>query len=170
MSGPRCQKSQAAELLEDALGIVVDGGARYFEMWVRPDLARARAETGRLEQARLDLERSRKITARGEDWRGRTGHVELAEALVLAFEDRTDEADAHFSDALRTLRRYKLHLDEAEALHLWGRSLARAGDDAGAAAKLGGALEIYGRHGAGAPWLNRIDADMRRLRTGSPQS
>jgi tetratricopeptide (TPR) repeat protein len=155
----RGQHEHAAELLERALAIVVDGGARYFEMWVRPDLARARAETGRLEEARMHVERCREITARGEDWRGRAGHVELADAVVLAFEDRAGEAGARFGEALRILRRFTLRVDEAEALQQWGRALARAGDEPGAAEKLGAASEIYRRHGAGAAWHSRIDAE-----------
>jgi DNA-binding SARP family transcriptional activator/ATP/maltotriose-dependent transcriptional regulator MalT len=145
----RGEHAHAGELLEDALAIVVDGGARYFEMWVRPDLARVLVESGRLDEARAHLARCREIMSAGEDWRGRVGHVELAEAVVLGAEDR-------FTPAVATLRRYKLRVDEADALHQWGCALERAGDASGAAEKRDAALEIYLRHGAGAPWLERV--------------
>ena len=157
------EHERGAELLERALEIVVDGGARYFEMWVRPDLARARAEVGQLVDARRHVERCREIMGLGEKWRGRAGHVELADAAVLSGEGRADEAGIRFEEALRTLRHYKLLADEAEALHHWGRSLARAGDSAGAVAKLKEAQAIYRTHGAGTKWLNGVSSDMRKL-------
>ena len=63
----------ATEALERAREIVLDGGARYFEMWVLPDLARASAETGRLREARAHVERCPEIVAGG-----RTGAVGAA--------------------------------------------------------------------------------------------
>lgn len=154
----------AGERLEQALSIVLDGGARYFEMWVRPDLARVRAESGRLEEARAHVERCREITSGGEDWRGTAAHVALAEAVVLALEDRVDEAHAAFREAHQTLERYRLRGDEADALQQWGRALARAGEERGAAEKFKQALEIYRRHDAGPAWLERLDVDRQRSR------
>ncbi len=159
----RGQLEPAGERLEQALSIVLDGGARYFEMWVRPDLARVRAESSRLDEARAHVERCREIRSGGEDWRGKAGHVALAEAVVLAAEDRMEEADATFGDAHETLQRYRLPGDEADALHQWGRALSRAGDGASAEEKLAQALEIYRLHDAGIDWLDRVEADRRRL-------
>jgi ATP/maltotriose-dependent transcriptional regulator MalT len=117
----------AAMLLEQALAIVVDGGAPYFEMWVRPDLARVRAERGYVDEARVHVDRCREILSGGEDWRGRAGHVALAEAVVLAFEDRLDDAGAAFGEAQATFEHHRLRGDQADTLHQWGRALARAG-------------------------------------------
>jgi hypothetical protein len=150
---------RAAESLERARRIVEEGGARYFEMWVLPDLARAHAETGRLDEARVHVDRCRMIIAGGEDWRGRHGIVDVAEAVVLSFEQRTDEADARFGHALETLRHFKLVADEADALHQWGLALARAGERSRATEKLELAADIYRRHAAGAVWLKRLKAD-----------
>jgi tetratricopeptide (TPR) repeat protein len=149
----RGELDPAAEQLERALAIVVDGGARYFEMWVRPDLARVCAEAGRLGEAREHVEGFRAIVADGEDWRGVAGRALLAEAVVLAHEDRLDEADAAFAGARATLERHRLRGDEADALHQWGRALGSEG-----AAKLDEALDIYRRHGAAPVWLDRVDA------------
>ena len=55
----RGEHSRAGELLEGALEIVTGGGADYFAMWVLPDLARVRAEAGRVEEARAAVERCR---------------------------------------------------------------------------------------------------------------
>jgi DNA-binding SARP family transcriptional activator/tetratricopeptide (TPR) repeat protein len=159
----RGEAERAAESLEEARTIVRDAGARYFEMWVLPDLARALAETGRTDEARVHVDRCREIVAGGEDWRGRRGIAHLAEAVVLSFEERPDEAHALFGSALEILRRFGLLADEAEGLHQWGLALARAGDRSGAAEKLEAAAEIYGGHGAGAAWLQRVRGDSRLL-------
>jgi DNA-binding SARP family transcriptional activator len=155
----RGEREPAAESLEQARRIVDDGAARYFEMWVRPDLARACAETGRPGEARAHVERCREIIARGEDWRGRRGIADVAEAVVLSFEGRPDEADARFGSALETLRRFKLVADEADALQQWGLALVRLGDRSRAAEQLEAAADVYRRHGAGAAWLERLEGE-----------
>jgi DNA-binding SARP family transcriptional activator/tetratricopeptide (TPR) repeat protein len=157
----RGQPERAAESLERARRIVDDGGARYFELWVLPDLARAKAETGRLDEARVHVDRCREIIAGGEDWRGRRGIADVAEAMVLGFEERPEEADARFGSALDTLRHFKLVTDEADALQQWGLALARAGERSRAAERLEAAADIYRRHGAGAAWLKRLEGDTR---------
>jgi tetratricopeptide (TPR) repeat protein len=137
---------EAVESLERALAIVCEGGARYFEMWVRPDLARALADCGRADEAHPHLDRCRELLAGGEDWRGRAGSAALAEAVVLGREGRPDEAA--FEAALAAFRRLRLPGDEADALREWGLAT-------GSADKLDAAREIYRRHGAGAAWLAR---------------
>jgi tetratricopeptide (TPR) repeat protein len=159
----RGRGDEAQARLEVALAIVVDGGARYFELWVRPDLARLRAHAGDHDGALQQLARCREVIGNGEDWRGRVGHVGLAEAVAAACAGRFDAADARFAAAVDTLRRYRLLGDEAEALHRWGVALAEAGDRAGAVARLQEALDLYRRHGAGPPWRAPIEAQLRRL-------
>jgi tetratricopeptide (TPR) repeat protein len=155
----RGELEPAAQYLEQGLAIVVDGGAAFFELWVRPDLARALAEGENAAAARVQVERCLELVGGGEDWRARAGHVALAEAIVLAFEDRLDEADAAFDRARASFQRYRLPLDEADLLHCWGRALARAGAGPAAAEKLDAALAILRRHGAGSPWIERVIAD-----------
>ena len=154
----RGELERAVEALERARRIVQEGGARYFETWVLPDLARAQAEIGRLSDARASVDRCRSILDGGEDWRGRRAIAGVAEALVLSFEGRPDEADACFATALQTLRQFGLRPDEADGLHQWGLALARAGDRSRAVEKLDAAAEIYARHGAGAAWLDSVRA------------
>ena len=77
--------------------------------------------------------------------------------VVLSYEERPDEADARFARALETFARFRLPADEADALRQWGLALARAGERAGAQAKLEAAGEIYRRIGAGTPWLERVE-------------
>jgi hypothetical protein len=112
----------------------------------------------------VHVDRCREITSRGEDWRGRAGHVELAEAVVLALEERMDEAGTAFAKARDTFERYGLRGDEADALQQWGRALVSAGADAAASKKLDEALEIYRRHDAGIAWLERVEVAGRGLR------
>jgi DNA-binding SARP family transcriptional activator/tetratricopeptide (TPR) repeat protein len=155
----RGELGPAVRSLEDGLAIVVDGGARYFELWARPELARAHAEDGSPAASRAQVERCLELLDAGEDWRARAGHVALAEAVVLTAEDRLDEADSAFGRAQATFQRYRLPADEADVMHEWGRAFRRAGDAPAAAEKLDKALDILHRHGAGAPWLRRVIAD-----------
>ncbi|HEX5618950.1 MAG TPA: hypothetical protein VFX51_11040, partial [Solirubrobacteraceae bacterium] len=157
----RGDQARAAGLLEQALAIVSDGGADYFATWVLPDLARVRAETGRVAEAREAAEHCRAILDRGEDWRGRAGVVAVADAVVLSAEGNTDAAHERFAAAEATLARYGLVGERAECLHEWGRALARGGDGPAATEKLAAARDLYRRHGAGTPWLERLDADAR---------
>ncbi len=155
----RGEHERAGEPLEHALEIVTGGGADYFAMWVLPDLARVRAETGRVEDARAHVERCGGIVARGEDWRGRRGVVGVAEAVVLAAEARVDEADARFTAAYEVLGRYGLVSERAECLHEWGRAL-------GSAERLEEALELYRRHGAGEAWIERVEGERMSIAAG----
>jgi DNA-binding SARP family transcriptional activator/tetratricopeptide (TPR) repeat protein len=152
----RGEPGRAAELLEEARAIVVDGGARYFEMWVLPDLARALAEVGQVEAARAHVDRCREIMTGADDWHGRGAIVELAAAVILSFEARVDAAEERFASALATLREHRLVADQADCLHQWGLALARSGDASLARDKLGEAAHIYRRHGAGRVWLERV--------------
>ena len=147
---------RAVELLQASLDIVVDGGAPYFELWVRPDLARALAELGRVEEAREHAGRCRAIVAGGEDWRGRAGVIALADAVVLAHEGRPADAERVFTDGRAVLARHGLRGEEAELLHQWGRLL-------GVPERLDEAAELYRRHHAGRSWLERVEADRRLL-------
>jgi tetratricopeptide (TPR) repeat protein len=149
----------AGDLLESALEIVTDGGAAYFAMWVLPDLARVRAATGRVEEARAAVERCREIVARGEDWRGRGGVAMVAEAVVLAAEGRPDEAAERFASAHEILGRYGLVAERAECLHEWGRAL-------GSSDHLAEALELYRRFGAGAAWIERVEGERTSTAAG----
>lgn len=159
----RGEGERAAASLERALAIVAAGGAVYFELWVRLDLARLRAERGELEQARAQVERCREIVGNGEDWRGRAGQVELATAVLAAGEGRAEEAEAGFARALATFEAQKLVAEEADALRQWGRALAAAGSRHEAAAALERALASYREHGAGERWQARVEADLRSL-------
>jgi tetratricopeptide (TPR) repeat protein len=147
--------ASAERLLERALAIVVDG-APYFELWVRIDLARVLAESARPAEARTHAERCRAIVGGGEDWRGRAGQVKLTDAIVLAAEQRFDDAHAAFAAAQTMLAGYRLSLDEADALREWGLALARAGDAAAADEKLDRATEIYRARGVAGAWVERV--------------
>jgi tetratricopeptide (TPR) repeat protein len=147
----RGELEPAVRSFEEGLALVVDGGAAHFELWVRPDLARAHAEAGNAAAAHDQLERCLALVGTGEDWRARAGHVALAEAVVLACEGRLDEADAAFARARASFERYRLPGAHAELMHAWGRAV-------GDASKLEEAADILRRHGAGSPWLERVSA------------
>lgn len=56
----------------------------------------------------------------------------------------------------RVARRYTMPWEEAGTRHLWGRALLEADDRTRAVEKLDASLDIYRRHGAGSPWLERV--------------
>jgi hypothetical protein len=128
-------------------------------MWVLPDLARVRVETGRVEDARACISRCEEIVGRGEDWRGRRGVAMVAEAVVLAAEARADEADARFAAAHEILGRYGLVGERAECLHEWGRAT-------GSRERIEEAVELYRRHGAGPAWIKHVEDERTSTAAG----
>jgi DNA-binding SARP family transcriptional activator/tetratricopeptide (TPR) repeat protein len=160
----RGELEPAVRSFGEGVALVVDGGAAFFELWVRPELARAHADEGNIAAARDQIERCLALVGCGEDWRARAGHVALAEAVVLAREGRFDEADAAFGRAQIDFRRYRLPLNEADALHEWGRALGRAGVRSAALEKLDDGLDILRRHDAGPAWLERASVERDTLR------
>jgi predicted ATPase/class 3 adenylate cyclase len=150
------ETAAAEALLEEVLTIGVDGGQVPAEIWARRELALVLADSGRVEAAEAHLGRCREIMAGGEDWRGLTGRVASAEAAVLVARNRFEEAEAHFTAALESFRRYTLPWGEAEVLHRSGLARLRMGDRRGAVEKLGASAEVYRRCGAGANWIEPV--------------
>jgi len=153
----RGDNQRAAESLQRALAIVTEGGAVCWELWVRLEFARVEADRKNLSEARAHADRCLEIVANGEDWRGRAGQADLADAVVLAREDETDAAAAAFTRALENLERYRLLPDVADAQHQWGRALARAGATTEATEKLDQARTIYRDHDAGTAWIDFVE-------------
>ncbi len=154
---------RAEAAFQESLAIAVEGPHLPAELWHRSDLAVLYAETGRPQEAQPHLARCREIMAPGEDWRGLAGRVALAEGAVAAAQRRLGKAEPLFEKAIETFRRYTLPWDEAEALHLWGRGLLSTGERARGIEKLDAAIDIYRRHGAGQPWIDRVDVDKPRI-------
>jgi len=149
---------EAERLLRAGVATAVEGSCPILEMRFRPELALLLAATVRPEEAAPQVARCREIMASGEDWRGLTGRVALAEAVTATACGRP--ADTSFQEALSLFTGLNLPWYEAEAFHEWGRALSAAGDPAGAAEKLNAALAVYHRIGAADVWLRRI-ADAR---------
>ncbi len=113
---------------------------------------------GRPDGARSHLARCREIIAGGEDFRGLFGRVALAEGMAAAAEGNHDAAERQFTSALEIFRSYDLPWDLAQTHHLWGSALLAAGALSRASEQFDAAQEIYQRHGAGAVWLDKVDA------------
>jgi class 3 adenylate cyclase len=158
---------RARQSFSEGIELCMRTGAVSSEIYHRPQLAVLLAEMGEPEEATVQLARCREVLASGEDWRGRVGTVTLAEAAVAAAEERFQDAAKLFEKALAILREYQLVWEEAAALHLWGRARIDAGERASAIEKLDGALEIYRRIEAGAPWLERVLTDKLRAQGAS---
>jgi class 3 adenylate cyclase/tetratricopeptide (TPR) repeat protein len=144
----------ARRFWEEALALEPDP---LLEAGLRIDAALHCAEAGDVGVARAHLRRARQLMTPADDWRGLAGRLILAEA-VAGWTLDPDGAEAAFSRAIETFRRYRLPWEEAEAFHLWGRALLHAGELEAAEDRLLAATEIYGRTGAGRPWLDRLES------------
>jgi tetratricopeptide (TPR) repeat protein len=158
----------AIELLKETLSYSVSGGYVPLEMQGRQCLSHICAQTGRIEEARANIVRCREIMASEEDWRGQVGGVKISEAAIAVAEQRFDDADRHFAEALQIIRRYAARSMEGPALCDWGRALSAAGQRHRALEKFDEAIEFYRRVGAGQPWIDRAEAD--RAQVGSSKS
>jgi class 3 adenylate cyclase/tetratricopeptide (TPR) repeat protein len=153
-------ETAAAEArLGEALRIAGEGRSVVHELAARAELALVLADAGRPEDAGTHLTRCGEVLAGGEDWRGLAGRVDLARAAALVAEDQPETAEGAFAEATGIFRRLGLAWDEAEALQRWGQARLQSGDRTGAQEKLGQALEVYRRAGAGSPWIERVVAD-----------
>ncbi len=122
---------------------------------------------GDVDRARTQVAQCREALDCGEDFRGTTGRVALAEAMTAAAEGCSEVAEHKFAQALETLRRFELPWDMAQAHHMWARALLHDGALSRASEQLDAAREIYQRHGAGGVWLDKIDHARRGIRHDS---
>ena len=157
---------RAAQFLRGALDSSVDAGDVLFELATRSVLATMAADDGDAGEALPHLERCRQIVGAGENWRGLTGGLERAEAVVAAARRDYAAAETHFGKAIATFQHYCLPWEEADTLQYWGRALLAAGEPARAMEKFDDAIEIYRSHGAGLRFIEYVMADKRR-RPGS---
>ena len=152
---------EAAEVhLRAGLALAL-AGPRFSELSLRGELALLCLRAGDMKEAQEHARRSLDLLALPGDWRGLGGRAQLAVAAVGAAEAR--EAPVTFAAAIETFRRCRLPWDEAEALHLWGRSLADSGHTAQAREKLDESLSLYRRHGAAPGWTERLQNELDAL-------
>ena len=156
------QGALAAQFLQRALEISLDGGDLLYELATKSALATIAADAGDAGEALPHLERCRLIVAAGENWFGLAGSVERAEAVVAAAQREYAAAEAHFHKAIATFQRYCLPWEEADTLQYWGRALLAAGEGARAIEKFDAAIEIYRSRGAGTRFVEYVMADKKR--------
>jgi tetratricopeptide (TPR) repeat protein len=156
---------QAAEVhLRAGLALAPAGPPALFELSLRAELALLCLQTEDMKEAQTHSRRSLELLALHGDWHGLGGRAQLAVTAVAAEAAEGGEAPITFATAIATFRRCRLPWDEAEALHLWGRSLAATGEVAQAREKLQSALALYHRHGAAAGWTERVQRELKGLR------
>ena len=162
---------QASLALGEAVAEIGEANVRS-EMQMRPALSRAHAELGQYDAAERELARCREIVAAGEDWRGMSGDVGLAAAVLAAARGRYQEAEGEFDAALSIFCRYSAPWEEADTLECWASALVAAGDRARAAEKFDAAIEVYRRIGAPERWIERVTSMRERAvaATGSEDS
>ena len=162
---------RASSALGEAVTEIGEANVRS-EMQMRPALSRAHAELGQYDAAERELARCREIVAVGEDWRGMSGDVGLAAAVLAAARGRYQEAEGEFDAALSIFCRYSAPWEEADTLECWASALVAAGDRARAAEKFDAAIEVYRRIGAPERWIERVTSMRERAvaATGSEDS
>src|SRR4030095_167788 len=146
---------RASLALGEAVAEIGEANVRS-EMQMRPALSRAHAELGQYDAAEQELARCREIVAAGEDWRGMSGDVALAAAVLAAARGRYQEAEGEFEAALSIFFRYSAPWEEADTLECGASALVAAGDRARAAEKFDAAIEVYRRIGAPERWIERV--------------
>ncbi len=152
---------QASLALREAVAEIGEASVRS-EMQMRPALSRAHAELGHYDAAERELARCREIVAAGEDWRGISGDVALAAAVLAAARGRYQEAEGEFAAALSIFCRYSAPWEEADTFECWASALVAAGDRARAAEQFDGAIEVYRRIGAPERWIERVTSMRER--------
>ncbi|MHB8513618.1 MAG: BTAD domain-containing putative transcriptional regulator [Actinomycetota bacterium] len=145
----------ARESFESALA-VMSGQARTDEFQTNARLAILEGLEHNFEKAAVHLAGSEQILSQGNGWRGYLGIFSLARAICAA--GRLEEATPMFSEAIDIYRTHGLPFGEAEALHMWGRTLSDS-DPARAAEKFDGALEIYTSRSIGQAWIDQVKKD-----------
>jgi tetratricopeptide (TPR) repeat protein len=155
---------EARGIMEKSLAIRPAGPGALLEMALRKELALDCIDCGQLADAQTQLEQCREILQGGEDWRGLMGTLARAEGALASAQGRIGEADDRFAKSVEICRRYQVPFEEAETLHYWGRTRLAAGDGIIALAKLNAAAELYRLHGAGERWLQRVEADILRVK------
>ncbi len=133
---------RAVATLRRALAIAAEGPQIPTELMVRAELARRLVAFGSTDEASDHLARCDDILARGEDWRGRVGHVEVARGAVAAATGRRELADAAHDDAVRIFTHLRLPWRRADALLAWAHHLDVLGCEGDADAKRRAAREL----------------------------
>ncbi len=128
------------------------------ELMERPELAVVCAETGRIEEAQTLIAGCRLAMDGEEDWRGRGGFVDWAEAVVAAGAGRFEDADNLFASSVASLTRYEAVIELAESLLWWGIVLKRTGENSRALDNFGAAVDVYKRAEAGRAFIDRVEA------------
>jgi ATP/maltotriose-dependent transcriptional regulator MalT len=147
----------AEDLLVRALDMV-RGQHRPHEAHLFSDLTLLYATEHRTDEARAALNQCRTSLPAHEDWRGLSGLLALAEAVVAAGDRQVASAQRSFEQAVAVFRHYRLPWEESQALECWGAMLLRAGHVRTGTACFEAATAIYRRHHAGPAWLLRIAA------------
>jgi hypothetical protein len=86
----------------------LDSSSLLHELFARSSLATMAADAADTREALPHLERCRQIVSACENWRGLTGSVERAEAVVAAAQGDYDGAETRFGKAIATFQRYRL--------------------------------------------------------------
>jgi tetratricopeptide (TPR) repeat protein len=151
----RAEDRQAETALQQALKIASAGPHIPAELEARAGLALFYARAAKTEDAAEHLTRCREIAEVGEEWRGLAGAVARAEGAIAAAVGNFDSGLPKFEQALRIFQHYALVWEEAETCHDLGLALISKGEHRLAIEKFGDAIDLYGKYGAGARWLDR---------------
>ncbi len=150
---------RAESLLREGAEIASAAHAQLFEMFFRPELASIYTRMNRPNDAKINLDRCQEIISAGENWYGLAGHLARAEGEFAASQHDWISAVRSLERAILNFREYRLPWEEARALEARSKAAAQQGDSQTAFNEIDAALAIYREHGAGQPWVDRVQAE-----------
>src|SRR5207244_3116589 len=125
------ETEQARRAYDEAISLA-SGRVLPQELSCRAHLAVIEVEAGHLDEAHRHLTRCEELAAQGIGLRTYGAALLVARGALAAAEDRLDEANRAFAEAVESDRRTSHPGWVAEAFHDWGRALLAAGDREGA--------------------------------------
>jgi len=113
----RGEHERAEEWLRAAVAILEQRRACNRGLTPYLLLAQLLAKTGRLPEARQQVDAALGFIAPGDDWGATVGRIALARGVIHAAEASWGEAEVAFEQALAVARQYGIPWDEADVLH-----------------------------------------------------
>ena len=148
----------ALRVLDDAVALAADRGARVLEVLSRLERALVLLARDRRDEASLDIQAVAALVGRGTGWGAVPTRMALIRALLLGVGGDLAESRGRFASVRAEFEHAELPWLEAETGVLAGRAYLAAGDRDPADAEFAAALAVYRRIEAPGRFFARVDA------------